>query len=176
MTRRPFAALVATSLCAVFVLGACSTGSGGSSASPSAAGAVIVLTNSSAGDHLTGPNGHALYVFAKDAANTSNCDASCAQNWPPLTVAAGQTASAGSGVATQFSTITRSDGTHQVTANGMPLYYFGGDTGASDIKGQGVLGIWFLAGADGKPLSGAPAGGGSPSSSPSPKSSDDGYY
>jgi len=171
MTRRPNAALVVASLCAVLLLAACSTGSGGSP-SPATGGASITVAGSSAGDHLAGPNGRALYVFAHDSANTSTCTDSCAQNWPPVTVSAGQSPVAGSGVTTQLGTLTRSDGTVQVTANGQPLYYFGGDSAATDTKGQGVLGIWFLAGVDGKALSGAPAG----SASPSPTPASSGYY
>jgi hypothetical protein len=74
-------------------------------------------------------------------------------------------------VAAQLATFTRSDGMLQVTANGMPLYYFAGDNAATDINGQGKNGVWFLAGLDGRALVGA---AGSPSASP--KSSDDGYY
>jgi predicted lipoprotein with Yx(FWY)xxD motif len=169
MTRRPIAAQVAASLCAVLFLVACAAG--GSNSSPSAAGGVaVVLANSSAGEHLAGPNGHALYVFKTDSANTSTCTDTCAQNWPPLTVAAGTTPSA-TGVAAHLGTITRSDGSLQVTANGMPLYYFAGDASATDINGQGKNGVWFLAATDGSPLTG-------PDMSPaaSPKSSDDGYY
>jgi len=169
MIRRPVAAQVMVSLCAMLVLAACATGSN-SSPSP-AAGAAVVLTNSSAGDHLAGPNGHALYVFKTDSANTSTCTDTCAQNWPPLTVAAGTAPSAASGVAAKLGTLTRSDGSLQVTANGMPLYYFAGDTAATDINGQGKNGVWFLAATDGSALTG-------PDMSPaaSPKSSDDGYY
>jgi predicted lipoprotein with Yx(FWY)xxD motif len=171
MTRRPIAAIVAASACAVLLLAACSTGSGGSP-SPAAGSASITVAGSSAGDHLAGPNGRALYVFAHDSSNTSTCTDTCAATWPPVTVSAGQQPAAASGVTTQLGTLTRSDGSLQVTANGLPLYYYGGDSAATDINGQGVLGIWFLAGVDGKALSGAAAGSGSPS--PTPASS--GYY
>ena len=106
MTRRPTAALVAASLCAVFVLAACGAGSGGSSPSPTAAAAggatTVSLASSSAGDHLSGPNGHALYLFAPDSANTSTCTDTCAKNWPPLRVSAGQNPVAGSGLSIQL--------------------------------------------------------------------------
>jgi predicted lipoprotein with Yx(FWY)xxD motif len=176
MTRRPTAAFLAASLCAVLMLAACGAGSGGTSPSPTAAaagGTTVSMTSSSAGDHLTGPNGHALYLFAPDSANTSTCTDSCAQTWPPLTVSAGQNPVAGSGISVQLGTLTRSDGTLQVTVNGLPLYYFGGDAAATDIKGQGKGGVWFLAGVDGKALSGA---AGSPAPSASPKPSGSGYY
>jgi predicted lipoprotein with Yx(FWY)xxD motif len=177
MSRRPIAARVAASLCAVLLFAACSTGSSsGASPTPAAGNATITVASSAAGDHLAGPNGHSLYLFAPDTANTSTCTDSCAQNWPPLTVAAGQTPAAGSGLALQLTTITRADGSLQVTANGLPLYYFGGDSAAADINGQGKNGVWFLAGADGKALSGgAPASGASPSPSSAASPSNNGY-
>lgn len=49
--------------------------------------------------------------------------------------------------ATLLGTITRDDGTLQVTYNGWPLYLFAGDTAAGDTNGQGLDefgGLWFL--------------------------------
>ena len=52
---------------------------------------------------------------------------------------------AGEGVdSTLLGTITRDDGTTQVTYNGWPLYYFAGDTAPGDTTGQGMEGVWFL--------------------------------
>ena len=52
---------------------------------------------------------------------------------------------AGEGVnATLLGTITRDDGTTQVTYNGWPLYYFAGDTAPGDTTGQDMEGVWFL--------------------------------
>jgi predicted lipoprotein with Yx(FWY)xxD motif len=34
-----------------------------------------------------------------------------------------------------------------VSYNGMPLYYYAADSAAGDTKGQGVGGVWFVAGA-----------------------------
>jgi predicted lipoprotein with Yx(FWY)xxD motif len=57
-------------------------------------------------------------------------------------------------VASDLGTITRSDGTKQVTYDGHPLYYFVGDKGAGQASGQGSDGFgakWWLvspAGAD----------------------------
>ena len=57
-------------------------------------------------------------------------------DWPALTVPSGQTPTGGSGVTGQLGTITRDDGTVQVTYNGLPLYFFHNDTAPGDIKGK----------------------------------------
>ena len=66
--------------------------------------------------------------------------------WPPL--ASDGAPVAGEGVdATLLSTITRDDGTLQVTYNGWPLYLFEEDTAPGDTNGQGLDefgGLWFL--------------------------------
>jgi len=60
-------------------------------------------------------------------------------------------AMAGEGVdATLLGTITRDDGSTQVTYNGWPLYYFHEDMAAGDTNGQGVEGVWFLVSPEGE--------------------------
>jgi predicted lipoprotein with Yx(FWY)xxD motif len=55
---------------------------------------------------------------------------------------------AGDGVdSTLLGTITRDDGTTQVTYNGWPLYHYHEDTAAGDTNGQGLEefgGLWYL--------------------------------
>lgn len=120
-------------------------------AAPAAAGLTVGVTNDmTLGAFLTGQNGMTLYVLTKDTADTSTCSGTCATNWPPLSVASGATITPPSGATATFATITRSDGTMQVTYNHMPLYYFAGDSAAGDTKGQGKSGVWFVA-----PLSGS---------------------
>ena len=41
-------------------------------------------------------------------------------------------------------TITRDDGTTQVTYNGWTLYYFVDDAAPGDALGQGLGDVWFL--------------------------------
>ena len=65
-----------------------------------------------------------------------------------------------SGVAGTLGTVPRPDGSTQVTHDGMPLYYYSGDTQAGQTNGQGVQGIWYVALAAGNiaaPASAAPA-------------------
>ena len=59
----------------------------------------------------------------------------CAGTWPPLTVPAGSTPTGDTGVTGKFATITRDDGTVQVTYNGLPLYFFSGDKKVGDANG-----------------------------------------
>ena len=154
------------------VLAACTNGGAGSAStagpSDSTGGPTVGTASSGLGAFLTGPDGRTLYVLSKDSANTSTCTSSCAQNWPPFTVAAGQQPQAGAGVTGQLGTLARPDGATQVSYNGRPLYSFKSDGKAGDTNGQGVGGIWFVALASGTPASEAPSSAPSapPSSSP----------
>jgi predicted lipoprotein with Yx(FWY)xxD motif len=144
------------------------TASASASASESAASAINVATTS-VGASLTGAGGKTLYVFTKDSAGKSACNGDCAATWPPLTVEGAEKASAGDGVnAAWLGTLTRDDGKTQVSYNGRPLYYYGGDTKAGDTNGQGKGGVWFVATPDGtlpSASSSAPAGASASASS-----------
>ena len=103
---------------------------------------------------MTDGKGRALYLFTKDEMNKSNCVDACAQRWPPLTVKG--EAKSGAGVMSKLmSTITRADGSTQVTYNGWPLYYFANDEKPGDVKGQNVGGVWFVLTTDGAPVQNA---------------------
>jgi len=117
------------------------------------AGLVLALaTNASLGQYVTGKDGLALYVFEPDSGGTSACSGTCAENWPPLTATMLDDVSAGAGITGALGTITRDDGSLQITLAGRPLYYFKGDAAAGDVNGQGINGVWFLAGPDGSSL------------------------
>jgi predicted lipoprotein with Yx(FWY)xxD motif len=88
---------------------------------------------------VAGSNGMTVYTFTKDTAGSgqSACTGSCLARWPALIVPAGVTPTAGDGVTGQLGTITRSDdGTHEVTYNGLPLYFYAGDNAPGDINGS----------------------------------------
>ena len=111
-------------------------------ASPSAAAAgspaIMTATVGSQGTLIVAAsNGMTLYNFTQDVANsgTSACTGGCIAKWPPLTVPAGTTATGGPGVTGKIGTITRPDGTLQVTYNGLPLYFFSGDKAPGDSNG-----------------------------------------
>jgi hypothetical protein len=83
------------------------------------------------------------------------------------------TASGGANAA-DLGTITRSDGSKQVTYKGHPLYYFVGDTAAGSLKGQGSNNFgakWWLVAPSGTAIAaGASSGGGSSGGSTSTSS------
>jgi predicted lipoprotein with Yx(FWY)xxD motif len=109
-------------------------------------GTVITTAKSSAGTVLASGTGRAVYVWAKDTGDMSNCTGACAGAWPPVTTTATATATGGA-KASDIGTITRSDGTKQVTYDGHPLYYFAGDSGPGTASGQGSDGFgakWWL--------------------------------
>ena len=110
--------------------------------SPATAGAdVEAKTVGSIGTKLVaGSNGMTVYTFTKDVKDSgkSNCSGGCATTWPALTVTG--TPTAGTGVTGTLATITRDDGSVQVTYNGLPLYFFSGDTAPGD--GKGVYTNW----------------------------------
>ena len=124
-----------------------------SAASPAPAGGTVHTLAAATGEpgtYLTGDGGMTLYFFAKDTApGASVCTGKCAEFWPPLLLKTGETAAAGDGVAGVIGSISRTDGSTQVTYDGRPLYYFSKDTKAGDVTGQDVAEIWFVAAVDG---------------------------
>src|SRR3569833_3356863 len=67
---------------------------------------------------LTNADGMTLYVFDKDAANSSKsaCNGDCATNWPPLMATVGDKTNNNNSI------ITRDDGSRQWAYKGKPLY------------------------------------------------------
>jgi predicted lipoprotein with Yx(FWY)xxD motif len=119
-----------------------SSGSGSTStSSPAAATAGSLKTTTIGGATvLTNSKGFTLYSFAPDTSTKSNCNGTCAQNWPPV-----QGPATASGVKGTFGTIKRSDGSTQATFDGHPLYTFVGDTAPGQAKGNGLNaagGLW----------------------------------
>ena len=135
-----FRLIIALFASAVLVVAGCTssgTTPGPSSGAASSGAGVTVVTTS--GTVLTGPNGMTLYTHAGDSATSSTCTGGCATAWPPLTTTGQPTA--GAGVTGQLGTLTRADGTTQVTYGGLPLYYWQGDAKAGDMTGDGVNGF-----------------------------------
>lgn len=94
------------------------------------------------GAHLVDSKGMTLYLFTKDSPGNTTCYGKCASAWPPLLTSGAP--QAGSGIdASKFGTLTRTDGTIQVTYNSWPLYYYAKDQKAGDTTGEGVGSVWF---------------------------------
>jgi predicted lipoprotein with Yx(FWY)xxD motif len=163
--------LVLLAVAAAAVLAACSssgassTGGGtstpASSSSPAGAAAGGLKTATIGGATvLTNASGFTLYSFAPDTPTKSNCNGTCAQNWPPVKGPA-----SASGVTGTFGTIKRSDGSTQATFDGHPLYTFAGDTAPGQNKGNGLNvagGLWHeitTSGTAGSSSSGSSGGG-----------------
>jgi predicted lipoprotein with Yx(FWY)xxD motif len=83
-----------------------------------------------------GPKQKTVYLFEADKGSSSSCSGVCAKAWPPVT-AAGDPQATGSAKAADLGTITRPDGTKQVTYKGHPLYFFEKDGDSGDAYGQG---------------------------------------
>jgi len=113
---------------------------------------VDLADNAKLGKLLTGEDGKTLYLFLPDTATTSNCNAGCIDSWPAFTLDGGETVKGGAGVTGAFTTITRQDGSKQVTYAGHPLYYYSGDSAAGDVNGQGLFNKWYVVGADGSAI------------------------
>ncbi|HTX30123.1 MAG TPA: hypothetical protein VMD09_01995 [Solirubrobacteraceae bacterium] len=143
----------------------------------SATGASIGTAKGPSGTYLTGASGRALYLWVADSSGKSNCSGTCAKAWPPLLSSATPSGS-GQVSAADLGTITRSDGTKQVTYKGHPLYYFVGDPASGTTKGQGSDSFgakWWLVAPSGAAItSGASTASASTSSSSSGSSSGSG--
>lgn len=103
------------------------------------------------GTLITGTNNRTLYMFKADEKSTSaheklsTCNGACAAVWPPV-LASGTPAVAGEANASLVGLTTRSDGTEQVTYNGLPLYYYTADTKAGQSVGNHLkdgFGLWI---------------------------------
>ena len=104
---------------------------------PSASPVVLAQVVGSMGTILVAAsNGHTVYTFNSDRPGVSNCKGGCTSTWPPVSVPPGSTPVGGAGVTGQLGTITRDDGTLQVTYKGLPLYFFHSDGKPGDTNGN----------------------------------------
>jgi len=157
-------ALPAAAAAAALVVGCSSSGtpssggsSGGSSGHAAPAAGSVKTAKIGGATVLANSKGFTLYSFALDTSAKSNCNGTCAQNWPPVT---GSVSAAG--VKGTFGTVKRSDGSIQATFDGHPLYTFAGDTSPGQAKGNGLNafgGVWH---------EDTPSGSAAPISSPAP--------
>jgi predicted lipoprotein with Yx(FWY)xxD motif len=147
-TRARTAVLIAAAALTVVAVSACSRlGAAPAAQDKAAPGTELVLTAKQVdklGQVVTDGTGMTLYRFEKDTSSpsASNCEASCAALWPPLTTTA--TRAQLNGIDKRLiGTMARKDGSVQITLKGMPLYRYAKDGAPGDAKGQGVGGTWY---------------------------------
>ncbi len=156
--------LVGTAVIGLSTLTACGGSSNASSSAPqstpsssapatSGAAKLSTATVGNFGKVVVDGAGRTLYVYDVDTANPSksNCNGACATAWPPLLAGTGTPQVSGVS-ASLVGTVTRSDGTKQITLAGWPLYYYANDAKAGDATGQAVGGTWWVVGADGQKI------------------------
>jgi predicted lipoprotein with Yx(FWY)xxD motif len=108
----------------------------------SAQSTTIMVATTNGVSYLTDSKGMTLYYYTKDTDGQSVCYGGCATAWPifnadTITVPSSLNAS-------DFGTITRTDGTRQTTYKGWPLYYWQRDKAAGDMTGEGVGKVWYV--------------------------------
>jgi predicted lipoprotein with Yx(FWY)xxD motif len=172
-TKFRLSAVLAVVVAALIVAGCGSSSSTSTAASsPSAtssttaaaaAGVSIGTAKGKGGTYLTGASGRALYLWVADTNGKSSCSGACAQTWPPVTTT-GTPATSGGATAADLGTVTRSDGTKQVTYKGHPLYYYAADSSAGMVTGQGTNSFgakWWLVAPSGTAITGSGSSSGS---------------
>jgi predicted lipoprotein with Yx(FWY)xxD motif len=125
------------------------TSSAAATSTASATPAVLITTkHTKLGTILgAGPKKLTVYLFEADKGQSSNCSGACPSTWPPVS---GQPHATGATVASKLGTISRADGTAQVTYNGHPLYFYAKDVkdgDAGDTYGQGLKSFgagWYV--------------------------------
>lgn len=122
--------------------------------------------NDALGAFLVASNDMTLYIFTNDTPGVSNCGAGCVESWPPYTVAPGTTPTLEAGIAGILGTITRDDGSLQVTYNDQPLYFFTPDTAPGLANGQGAGDVWFVIAVEAAPAAPADVPADAPAAQP----------
>lgn len=110
---------------------------------------VLATAETDLGTIVVDGEGMTAYVFDRDTpgSGASSCSGQCLEAWPPI-VAESEDPQV-EGVTGEVGTITRDDGTLQVTLEGWPLYLWQGDAAPGDTTGQGVNDVWWVVSPDG---------------------------
>ena len=91
----------------------------------------------SSGGRSSDANGATVYTFSNDTPGVSTCTGACAKTWLPVRSPGGKP-QADTGLSqSAIGSIQRPDGSQQVTLDGLPLYYYAGDTARGAAAGQG---------------------------------------
>jgi predicted lipoprotein with Yx(FWY)xxD motif len=103
------------------------------------------------GEVVKDQDGFILYRFDDDKVKPtvkSNCAGDCARIWPPALTEDGEPLLEGVDPE-DVGTVTRADGTKQITIGKWPVYRYYGDKKAGKWGGQNVAGKWFVVKPDG---------------------------
>ncbi|MCE0767869.1 hypothetical protein LWC35_33960 [Pseudonocardia kujensis] len=104
------------------------------------------------GTVVTDAAGHVMHRYDGDSATPpkTTCTEDCAAEWPPVLLPDGQQPELMGVDSSKVGTVTREDGSRQVTLAGWPLYRYAGDDGSlTTTAGQGEGGTWFAVAPDG---------------------------
>jgi predicted lipoprotein with Yx(FWY)xxD motif len=119
----------------------------------------LSVKQTSLGPTLVDANGRSLYLFGADRRDQSTLSAAGRAVWPPLTAATSP--AAGGGVSASAITLIKgASGRSQVAYYGHPLYYYVGDSGPGQTKGQSLnqfAGVWYVLSPAGTAITSAPA-------------------
>lgn len=136
---------------------------GDDAAGGDAAGETVEVPKDEVTDSLTGTSvkrmgqvvenadGFVFYRFDKDTAkpkSKSVCNGDCAKVWPPALTNDGKPKLKGVDE-DLVGTVTRDDGSKQLTIGGWPIYLYIGDKKPGQWTGQNVGGTWFVVKPDG---------------------------
>jgi predicted lipoprotein with Yx(FWY)xxD motif len=125
------------------IFNACSKSTYGNTPTPVPVISFQIKMDSHFGSIIVDSNGNTLYFYSLDAGDSSACTGNCAIAWP---VAYATNPTFGTGLAdSDFSFISRPDGSKQTTYKGWPLYTFSGDTAPGQISGDGFKNVFFVA-------------------------------
>lgn len=112
----------------------------------------VHVAETNLGPILVDPDGFTLYIFTVDSGGESACYDECAELWPPVPA---DTPISPDLDAAMFGSTERTDGTAQLTVNGMPLYLYTPDTNPGDTTGQGFNDVWFVVDVEGNMIEAA---------------------
>jgi predicted lipoprotein with Yx(FWY)xxD motif len=109
----------------------------------------LAQTVSAPEDFLVDANGFTLYAFSQDVLNpgTSACTGACTAPWPPFLAPPGPLTAGPAATTNKLGTISRPDGTLQVTYGGLPLYHSALDQNPGDDhsqSGPAFKGTWSV--------------------------------
>ena len=112
------AVALAASACSSSSASSGGAGAAGATGSTTGSGGTVSTRSTSQGTVVVTSSGMTLYHLTTEHSGQIQCTGGCATTWPPYTVSSGTMPSGASGLGT----VSRPDGSTQVTYNGEALY------------------------------------------------------